>query len=66
MLFGISIELYMKRGCYLMLETKRNRKACRLLVVGFDGKTVPSNVKKLIQDYHIGGIILFSKNGITN
>lgn len=33
-----------------------------LFVIGFDGKVVPKSIKKLIHDYHIGGIILFTRN----
>src|SRR5690625_2670550 len=32
------------------------------MVVGFSGKTVTPEVKKLIHSYHVGGIILFSRN----
>lgn len=34
----------------------------QMLVVGFDGKTIPKHMKEMIHDYHIGGIILFSRN----
>ena len=39
-----------------------NKKVGQLLVIGFDGKKVPKKVKDLIHNYHIGGIILFSRN----
>src|SRR5690625_1939495 len=39
-----------------------NKKVGKLLVVGFEGKTMPDHVKTLIHDYHIGGIILFTRN----
>lgn len=45
-----------------MLETKKNSKVGQLLIIGFDGKIVPNNMKKLIHDYQVGGIILFSRN----
>lgn len=38
------------------------KKVGQLLVIGFDGKVVSAQVKSLIQDYHIGGIILFGRN----
>jgi beta-N-acetylhexosaminidase len=34
----------------------------QLLVVGFSGTTVPQTLRDLIERYHIGGIILFSRN----
>lgn len=33
-----------------------------LFVIGFDGKKVPKEIKELIHRYHIGGIILFTRN----
>lgn len=45
-----------------MLGSQKNKKIGQLLVIGFSGKIVPDNVKMLIHDYHIGGIILFSRN----
>lgn len=39
-----------------------NKKAGQLLVIGFEGKEVPEKIKDLIHNYHIGGIILFSRN----
>ncbi|MFD1066891.1 beta-N-acetylhexosaminidase [Oceanobacillus locisalsi] len=38
------------------------RKIGQLLVVGFNGKTITPEIKELIHDYHIGSIILFSRN----
>ena len=37
-------------------------KAGRLLVVGFPGKTVTEDVKRLIHDYRVGQFILFGRN----
>lgn len=34
----------------------------KLFVVGFDGLTVNEQVKSLIHEYHVGGIILFARN----
>ena len=34
----------------------------QLMVVGFHGTTVTQEVIELIQRYHVGGIILFSRN----
>ena len=33
-----------------------------MMVIGFDGKTVPPNVIELIHKYNVGGIILFGRN----
>ncbi|AIF44421.1 beta-N-acetylhexosaminidase [Virgibacillus sp. SK37] len=38
------------------------RQIGQMLVVGFDGKTMPKHMKEMIHEYHIGGIILFSRN----
>ncbi|MFD1848627.1 beta-N-acetylhexosaminidase [Oceanobacillus bengalensis] len=38
------------------------KKVGQLLVVGFDGKTVPEEIKDMIHNYHVGGIILFGRN----
>lgn len=38
------------------------KKIGQLLVVGFDGKIVTKEVKELIHNYHVGGIILFGRN----
>ena len=34
----------------------------RLFVVGFDGKEVTPEIKELIHEFHVGGIILFGRN----
>lgn len=34
----------------------------KLFVVGFDGLTINEQVKSLIHEYHVGGIILFARN----
>ena len=44
------------------MSSKLAKKAGQLLVIGFDGKSVPSYIKELIHQYHIGGIILFARN----
>lgn len=38
------------------------KKIGQLFIVGFPGKKITSKLKKLIHDYHVGGIILFSEN----
>jgi beta-N-acetylhexosaminidase len=42
--------------------TNLAKKIGELLIVGFKGKEIPLSVKELIRNYHIGGIILFSRN----
>lgn len=39
-----------------------NRKIGQLFTVGFSGKKITENLRKLIHDYSIGGIILFREN----
>lgn len=34
----------------------------QLFVVGFNGKTISPELKRLIHDYHVGSVILFSRN----
>lgn len=34
----------------------------RLMIAGFKGTTMSSDIKRLIHDYHIGGVILFGRN----
>lgn len=38
------------------------RRVGQMFIVGFEGKSVTEDLKKLIQDYYIGGIILFERN----
>lgn len=41
---------------------KRIHKVGQLLMVGFEGTSPSKEIKKLITDYHVGGVILFSRN----
>ena len=38
------------------------KKLGRLLIAGFKGTTMSPEIKQLIHDYHIGGVILFGRN----
>lgn len=38
------------------------KKAGQFFIVGFKGQEVDQHIKKMIQKYHVGGIILFSRN----
>ncbi|HIW35205.1 MAG TPA: beta-N-acetylhexosaminidase [Candidatus Paenibacillus intestinavium] len=38
------------------------QKIGQLLMVGFEGRTIPSHVERLFRDYHIGSIIYFRRN----
>lgn len=38
------------------------QKVGQLLIIGFNGKSVPLEIKELIHKFHIGGIILFGRN----
>jgi len=47
----------------LILENITNEeKIGQLFIFGFDGTTLTEENKKFLQDYNIGGVILFSKN----
>ncbi len=41
---------------------KRMHKIGQLLMAGFEGTTPSKEIKNLIKSYHIGGVILFSRN----
>ncbi|MUV39017.1 Beta-N-acetylhexosaminidase [Lentibacillus sp. JNUCC-1] len=45
-----------------MKSAELQKKIGHLFVVGFEGKSVPDYIRKMIHDDHIGGIILFSRN----
>lgn len=46
-----------------MLEVKPADGWCgQLFAVGFHGYTLSPEIKTLIHDYHVGGIVLFSRN----
>lgn len=36
------------------------QKIGQVMIIGFDGFTVSQDLRKLIEDYHIGGMILFT------
>ncbi|MBY0369551.1 beta-N-acetylhexosaminidase [bacterium] len=38
------------------------RKVGQLFILGFDGYSVPTDFKKFIQEYHLGGVIYFKRN----
>jgi beta-N-acetylhexosaminidase len=38
------------------------RKVGQLMMIGFDGVTVDSELRRMITDYHVGGVILFARN----
>ncbi|HOV27675.1 MAG TPA: beta-N-acetylhexosaminidase [Pseudobacteroides sp.] len=43
-------------------EMTLDEKIGQLVIVGFEGETIDSNTKELIEKYHVGGVILFKKN----
>ncbi len=48
-----------------MLSLKQvdlKKKIGQMMVVGFDGKVVPQQMKEFIHEYHIGAFILFGRN----
>lgn len=38
------------------------RRVGQMFMIGFDGKTMTDDLKKMITDYYVGGIILFERN----
>ena len=38
------------------------RRAGQRVVIGFDGHSASPDLKRLIRDYHVGGVILFARN----
>lgn len=38
------------------------QKIGQLMIIGFDGPTVDPDLRRMITDYHIGGVILFARN----
>ncbi len=38
------------------------QKIGQVMVIGFDGLTVDADLRRMITDYHIGGVILFARN----
>lgn len=43
-------------------ELNIQQKIGQLMIFGFDGKEINNEIKTLIQEFHVGGIILFSRN----
>ncbi|HET6823469.1 MAG TPA: glycoside hydrolase family 3 N-terminal domain-containing protein, partial [Anaerolineales bacterium] len=39
-----------------------DQKVGQLMLIGFDGTTVDSELRSMITDYHVGGVILFARN----
>ena len=38
------------------------QKIGQLMIIGFDGTTVDAGLRRMITDYHVGGVILFARN----
>lgn len=45
-----------------MNNKELQKKVGQLMVIGFKGITASDEIKELIRDYHVGGIILFGRN----
>ncbi|WP_462410678.1 beta-N-acetylhexosaminidase [Neobacillus sp. Marseille-QA0830] len=45
-----------------MNSSELRKKAGQLLVIGFKGTTASEEIKELIREHHVGGIILFGRN----
>ncbi|MEN1967845.1 beta-N-acetylhexosaminidase [Lentibacillus sp. N15] len=51
-----------KRIAELLKTMTLEEKVGQMMVVGFPSTEVDANAKKMIEDYHVGGIILFDRN----
>jgi beta-N-acetylhexosaminidase len=58
---GIVLFLIGRNGVSQM-EKDIKKQIGQLMVFGFNGKTATPEIKKLIRDHHVGGIILFARN----
>lgn len=47
---------------YLLDEMTLEEKIGQMLVIGFESTTVDEHVRQMIEDYHVGGIILYDRN----
>ena len=39
-----------------------DQKVGQLMIIGFDGTAVDAELRAMITDYHVGGVILFARN----
>src|SRR5688572_8182921 len=46
----------------LLASMDTDQKIGQLMLIGFDGTAVDSELRRMITDYHIGGVILFARN----
>ena len=46
----------------LLENTELRKHVGQLMVIGFNGTTASEEIKELIRDHHVGGIILFGRN----
>jgi beta-N-acetylhexosaminidase len=46
----------------LLTHMTAAHKVGQLMMIGFDGTTVDAELRRMITDYHIGGVILFARN----
>ncbi|MDQ0243735.1 beta-N-acetylhexosaminidase [Bacillus fengqiuensis] len=56
---GYDVETKVNR---LMEDMTIEEKIGQLMVIGFQSKDIDSHVKKMIEDYKVGGIILYDRN----
>ena len=52
------IDLLKEKIKTMTLEEKIGQ----MLIVGFEGEHIDNNIKQMIEDHHVGGVILFSRN----
>jgi beta-N-acetylhexosaminidase len=46
----------------MAIKDELRRKIGQLFIIGFDGYSVPSEFRKFIEEYHLGGTIYFKRN----
>src|SRR5688500_4227521 len=46
----------------LLASMTTDQKVGQLMLIGFDGTVVNAELRRMITDYHIGGVILFARN----
>lgn len=49
----------MWKGC---ADVPRGRQMGQLFMMGFDGTSISPHIRSLIEDYHLGSVLLTAKN----
>jgi beta-N-acetylhexosaminidase len=59
---AVSCQLPAVRPYNVCVPLALHRQVGQLVVVGFDGKTLPAEIRALASEFDLGGIILFARN----